>query len=166
VPPGVVAQWCQWLSSTPLSMAIRQSDWWFSIIESVHVLGVTLMVGTIAIVDLRLLGWLLKREPVSSVTRAILPWTWCGLVVMAGSGALLFTSEASDAYRNTAFRIKSVLLVAAGLNALLFHRTTLRSVSAWEEAPLTPVPARRAAALSLALWGAIVVCGRAIAYFH
>ncbi len=166
MPPGAVELWCQWLSATPLSTSIRESDWWFSIIESVHVLAITLMVGTIAIVDLRLLGRLLKREPVSSVMRAVLPWTWCGLLLMVASGVLLFISEAADLYRSTAFRVKSALLVAAGLNALLFHLTTFRSVSSWDEVRRAPAAARRAAVTSLALWGAIVVCGRAIAYAH
>jgi hypothetical protein len=156
---------CQWLSATPLSVSISESDWSFLIIETVHVIGTVLMVGTIAIVDLRLLGILLKGEPLTIAMRAILPLTWFGLLVMSVSGALLFISEAERGYYNPAFRIKLVVLAAAGLNALLFHRTIYRSVASWDTSRITPVQARRAAAVSLALWSAVVICGRAIAYY-
>lgn len=158
-------QWCQWLSATPLSTAIRESDWSFTIIETVHVLCTAVMVGTIAVVDLRLLGVILRGEPASRVVHAVLPWTWGGLAVMAASGALLFISEAEQAYANPAFRLKLLLMAAAAANALLFHRTTFRSVGRWELGA-TPAAARSAGLLSLLLWAAVIVCGRAIAYFH
>lgn len=156
---------CQWLAATPLSVSISESDWSFSIIETVHVIGTVLIVGTIAIVDLRLLGVLLTDEPVTITMRAILPLTWLGLLVMGASGALLFISEAERGYYNPAFRIKLLVLVAAGLNALLFHRTIYRSIALWDTSRITPVQARRAAGMSLVLWSAVVICGRAIAYY-
>jgi len=134
-------------------------------IESIHVLGITLLVGTVSIVDLRLLGVVLKREQVSEVVSQILPVTWCGFVIMFVSGFLLFWSKAEQCYGNPAFRIKLVLLLLAGLNPLIFHLTVYRSVAAWDGSLVTPNRAKLAGALSLTLWSATIIAGRAIAYF-
>lgn len=162
----LLLEWCNRISATSLSTVIRESDWWFNIIETVHVIFTTLMVGTILVVDLRLLGIVLCREPASRVVQAVVPWTWAGLAIMGTSGLLLFISEAAQAYDNVAFRIKLVLLLAAGVNALLFHTTIYRAVGEWDTRLPTPGRARTAGALSVALWTAVIVCGRTIAYFH
>jgi hypothetical protein len=134
-------------------------------IETVHVLGIALLAGTVAIVDLRLLGLILKRERVSQVAGQILPLTWVGFAAMVGSGVLLFLAEAAKSYYNTAFRFKMLLLIIAGLNPLIFHRTVYRNVAHWDEAVAAPWRARLTACLSLTLWSGIIVAGRAIAYF-
>jgi hypothetical protein len=157
---------CQWLHDSRIGTSIRESTYAFPVIETVHVLGITLLVGTIAIVDLRLLGILFKRERVSSIVRQVLPLTWCGFVVMFASGFLLFWSEAEKAYVNPVFRVKLGLLLLVGLNPLIFHSTIYRSVAAWDDALAAPRQARLTAILSLTLWSATIVAGRAIAYFH
>ncbi len=128
-------------------------------------LGITLLVGTIAILDLRLLGFILKKERVSQVARQILPLTWSGFAIMALSGALLFWADAAKNYLNSAFRVKVLLLILVGLNPLLFHLSIYRRVERWDLAPVTPIQARITAFLSLTLWGGIIIAGRAIAYF-
>lgn len=157
---------CQWLYDSDIGTAIRESIWIFPIIETIHVLSLALLVGTVALVDLRLLGLILKRQPVTNVTRQILPLTWCGFAVCIGSGLLLFWAEAAKMYANPAFRVKLVMLLLVGLNPLVFHTTIYRRVAAWNEDVITPFRARFAAFLSLTLWAGIVVAGRAIAYFH
>ena len=159
-------RFCQWLYDSPIGTAIRESIWLFPIIETVHVLSITLLVGTVAILDLRLLGVILKREPVSDIAGQILPLTWCGFAVSFVSGFLLFWAEAAKSYSNPAFRLKLLLLAPAGLNPFVFHATIYRQVTAWNEAPVTPLRARMAALLSLTLWSGIIIAGRAIAYFH
>ena len=159
-------QFCQWIYNTALGTSIRESIWVFPIIETIHVLGIALLVGTVAILDLRLLGLVLKREPVSELAGQILPLTWLGFAVMFLSGLLLFSAEAAKSYGNPAFRIKLLLLLLVGLNPLIFHFTIYRSVSAWDVSAITPRRARAAAVLSLTLWGGIIVAGRAIAYFQ
>jgi hypothetical protein len=154
-----------WLNATPLATSIRESDFVFPLIETVHVLAITLLAGTVAAVDLRLLGVILKREKVSEVAEQVLPLTWVGFAVMMVTGALLFLSEAQKSYGNLAFRAKMVLLILAGLNPLIFHSTVYRSVGAWDDAPVVPRRARAAAIASLALWSGIIIAGRAIAYF-
>jgi hypothetical protein len=162
----VLQQLCQWLYDSGMGTSIRESIWMFPIIETTHVLALALLVGTIAILDLRLLGLILKRETVSRVAGQILPLTWTGFAVMFVSGFLLFWAEAAKCYANPAFRIKVVLLMLVGLNPLIFHFTIYRSVLSWDERIVTPLRARLAAVLSLTLWGGIVCAGRAIAYLQ
>lgn len=161
-----ILQFCQWLNDSPIGTAIRESELLFPVIESVHVLAIVLLVGTVALLDLRLLGLVLRREPVSQIASQILPWTWAGFAAMFLSGFLLFWAEAVKCYGNPAFRVKVLLLVLAGLNPFVFHSTIYRRVAEWDTSPVTPVQARLAAVLSLSLWTGIIVTGRAIAYFR
>lgn len=153
----------QRVQDLPSSIALRESLWVYPIIETAHVLGLCLFVGTAWMWDLRLLGWTLKRVPVSRVSAQILPWTAAGFGVMVASGLALVFSEPLRFYSNVFFRVKVVLLLLAGLNALVFHRTVGRNTSEWDLS-LTPVRARVAGALSLGLWAAVIVTGRLIAY--
>jgi hypothetical protein len=161
----VLQHLCQVLYDSHVGTAIRESDNAFSVIESVHVLSITLLVGTISLLDLRMLGVILREIPVTRIARAILPLTWAGFVLMLGSGFLLFWAEAAKNYLNPAFRVKVVLLLLAGLNPLIFHTTIYRRVSEWESQHRSPWRARVAACLSLMLWSGVIIAGRAIAYF-
>jgi len=135
------------------------------VIETVHVLAITLLAGTVAAVDLRLLGLILRREKVADVAGQVLPLTWAGFAVMLITGVLLFVSEAQKSYGNMAFRAKMVLLILAGVNPLIFHFTIYRRVGTWDDAAVVPRRARAAAIASLTLWSGIIIAGRAIAYF-
>jgi uncharacterized membrane protein len=157
-------QICQWISTTSLSTSIRESTWTFPAIESIHTLGIVLVVGTAVIFDLRLLGLIMKHEPVSRIGRQVLPWTWAGFIVMFITGVLLSIAESATNYSNLAFRIKLVLLLLVGLNPLIFHLTIYRKVNTWDVANVTPRRARAAAVCSLVLWTGIIVAGRMIAY--
>lgn len=157
---------CEWISTTHFSTSIRESPYWFPIIEGIHTLGITAVVGTIAVLDLRLLGLIMKREPVSGVARQVLPWTWAGFAVMFVTGVLLSIAEAATNYYNWAFRVKLILLVLVGVNPLIFHLTVYRKVDTWDLANVTPLRARAAAISSLFLWSCIIVAGRLIAYVN
>ena len=156
---------CQILYDSHVGTAIRESDYAFSIIESVHVLAITLFVGTIAVLDLRMLGVVLREIPVTRIARSVFPLTWIGFTVMLLSGLLLFWAEAAKNYLNPAFRVKIVLLFLGGLNPLIFHTSIYRRVTEWELQHRSPWRARAAAAASLVLWSGVIVAGRAIAYF-
>ena len=136
----------------------------FPIIETTHVLGLALSVGTIAVFDLRLLGLGLRREPASLVMRQIIPWSLIGFAIMFLSGALLFWAQAEKAYASVYFRIKLLLLILSGVNALVFQLTLYRNMTNWERAEVTPLGARWAGGLSLALWIGIIAAGRTMAY--
>jgi hypothetical protein len=157
---------CEWIYRTHFAISIRESAWAFPIIETIHTLGIVVVVGTIAVLDLRLLGLIMKREPVSSIARQVLPWTWLGFSIMFVTGLLLSIAEAATNYFNLAFRIKLLLLLLVGINPLIFHLTIYRSVNTWDVANVTPLRARATAACSLALWTGIIIAGRMIAYIH
>lgn len=147
------------------STRLRESDWTFSWIETAHVLSIAAMAGTIAIVDLRLLGLLFRRQPVSRLIAQVTPVTWVGFALMAVSGALLFIAQPERNAANPAFQIKLALLALAGVNLLVFHRVIFRNAVLWDARPNPPAPVRVAGAVSLALWATIIVLGRLIAYF-
>lgn len=152
------------LEALPLSTAILESNWLFPWIETLHVLALTIVVGSIAIVDLRLLGLASKDRSVTSLTKQLLPWTWSAFAVALLSGALMFASAAVKYYNNLPFRIKVLLLLLAGLNMLVFHLRAYRRVEVWDVAPATPGAARLAGALSLTFWIGVVAAGRWIAF--
>jgi hypothetical protein len=155
---------CQWLEKTPWSIALHESLWIYPIVESVHVLTLGLFLGTAVMLDLRLLGLTMRQVPFSDVTARLLPWTVAGFALMVVSGSLLFYAIPVRTYLNIFFRIKVAMLILAGLNVWVFHRTVYRRVAAWDLEPVAPIAARVAGALSLVLWACIVVAGRMIAY--
>src|SRR5436190_24223346 len=120
---SLILRLCELVGSWPSSIALRESIWMYPIIETAHVLGLCLFVGTAALWDLRLLGLTMRRVPVTEVSAQLLPWTVVGFVEMMASGALLVFSDPMRFYGNIFFRIKLVLLILAGLNALVFHKT-------------------------------------------
>jgi hypothetical protein len=154
----------EWLGNTPWSIALHESRYVFLIVLTVHVLTLTVFVGTAVMIDLRLLGTMMTRVPVSEVMARLLPWTTAGLALMVASGALLFYAAPLVRYENVFFRLKMAALVLALANAWLFHRTVYRRVADWDLHPVPPRGARAAGALSLALWAVIITAGRMMAY--
>ena len=154
----------EWLASTRWSIALHESLFVYPLVESTHVLTLGLFVGLAIILDLRLLGLVFRRVPVSEVTARLLPWTKVGFVVMAVTGVLLFYAIPVRTYQSIFFRVKVAMLLLAGLNVWLFHSRVEPRVADWDLAPVTPRAARVAAMVSLVLWAGIVVAGRMIAY--
>jgi hypothetical protein len=154
----------EWLAGTRGSIALHESQYMYVIVESIHVLTLCLFLGFSVLLDLRLLGWLLPRVPVSKMVARLMPWTVAGFVVMVISGALLFYAIPVRSYYSIFFRIKVVLLVLAGVNAWVFHAGIWRRRTTWDLERVPPRRARVAGALSLVLWAGIVVAGRLIAY--
>lgn len=154
----------EWLGNTPWSIALHESRYVFLIVLTVHVLTLTVFVGTAVMVDLRLLGVMMTRVPVSEVILRLLPWIGAGFAVMLASGALLFYAAPLLRYENVFFRLKMAALLLAVANAWLFHRTIYRRIAEWDRDPVPPRPARLAAAVSLVLWAVIITMGRMMAY--
>jgi hypothetical protein len=153
-----------WLHGTTFATAIRDGDSLFPWIESVHVLAVTLVVGSIAIVDLRLLGVASVHRSVSSVSADVLPFTWTAFGFAVLTGAALFTSHAVGYAQNLQFQMKLLLLVLAGVNMLTFHLIMGRGTGRWSEAGVAPWQGKVAGLISLALWIGIVTLGRWIGF--
>jgi uncharacterized protein DUF6644 len=155
---------CHWLEGTQASSALRESIWVYPLVESLHVLTLAVFLGLTVVLDLRLLGLALRATPVSQAISRFMPWMIGGFLVMLTSGVLLFYAVPVRTYQNVFFRVKVLLLLLAGLNAALFHVLASRTLSQWDHQGRPPWRVRVAGGLSLALWGAIVVCGRMIAY--
>jgi hypothetical protein len=162
-----IFHFCQWLEATSVGAAIRDSSWLFPVIESIHVLGIVVLVGTTGLFDLRLLGLgFLRHQRVSQVAEQVMPWVWGSFAVMFVTGVLMFSSEATKCYTSWFFRIKLGLLLLAGLNAFIFQFGTYRQIANWDEAgTVAPAAARVTAWVSLLLWVFIVFAGRGIAYY-
>ncbi len=144
--------------------AIRENDTLFPFIESVHVVAISLVVGSILALDLRLLGFASVGRPVSRLANAILPVTWGAFAIAVTTGFLLFISNASKYLSNGYFDAKIVLICAAGLNMIVFHAFSAKDMPQWEKHEKLPFPARAAGALSILLWIAVVACGRWIGF--
>ena len=158
------AKFCQWLYDSKTGTGIRESVWVFPIIEGTHLLGIALSVGLLCWFDLRLLGLVLRDQPVSKVWQQVMPVAFVGFTLMFISGLLLFWAEAITAYHSVHFWIKIGLLVLAGANALRFETTAHRNMAEWDKAHVPPLNARLTGAISLILWTAIVITGRTMAY--
>jgi len=153
-----------YLEDSGLADSVRENDVLFPLIESIHVLAICLVVGSILAVDLRLVGFAWVSRSVREVARGILPLTWGAFVVAVASGGLLFISNAAKYLGNGFFVTKMFLIAAAGLNMLIFHYVTARDASVWDHQARLPLPARLAGGISIALWVAVVACGRWIGF--
>jgi hypothetical protein len=154
----------QWLQDRALAQAIRSGDWLFPAIETVHVLSLATVFGSILQVDLRLLGLSSRASALSQITRETLTYTWAAFGVAALSGSLMFISKAPVYFHNLQLRLKLLCLLLAGLNMLVFHVGVYRRVSQWDRRLPPPAAARMAGALSIALWLSIIALGRWIGF--
>jgi len=159
-----LASFLQWLYNTPFSNTMRESLWAEPIVETIHVLTLTLFLGFAVMLDMRLLGVAMKRRRMSEVLGQLNPWLFGGFAVMIVTGVLLFSGDPVAFYSTTVFKVKMILLVLAGLNVLLFNATIGRKVAEWDLSPRTPGGAKLAAIVSLVLWVMIIAAGRWIAY--
>ena len=162
--PQALEDFLGWLAATPVAVMILENEVLFPWIESVHVLAIVLVVGTISIVDMRLLGWTSLDRAATRLMGDVLPWTWGCFVVAAITGGLLFCSNAVKYAHNFFFQGKMLLLVAAGLNMALFHAIGIRDVVLWDSKRITPPTAKAAGAVSLTLWIAVIAFGRWIGF--
>ena len=142
-----------------LGHVMHNVAWLFPFVETVHLLALGLLGGTVLIVDLRLFGAVLRQEPVSRLARDVEPWMIGGLAAMLISGPPLFFSEALRLYANGPFRMKMILLVLAATYTFTAHRRVVLS-----DRPPSPMRGRMAALVSLVLWSGVGLCGRAIGF--
>jgi Family of unknown function (DUF6644) len=155
----------EWLQTTRIASAIGENEILFPWIESVHVLAIVLVVGTISIVDLRLLDIASRDLAVRRVMGDVIPYTWGAFAIAALTGSLLFSSDAVHYAHNRLFQGKLVLLVLAGLNMAVFHLIGVRDIERWDAGTgYTPIVAKAAGAISLALWIGVVALGRGIGF--
>ena len=152
------------LQATALAVSIRDSLLYFPLLEAVHVLGLSLVVGTVVVIDLRLLGLASVDRPFRVMSSEILKWTWGAFALTVLAGALMFTTNAEVYFHNVYFRTKLTLLAVAGLNVLLFQLTANRTVDRWDRSRVAPPIGRAVAVITLAIWIAAVFAGRMIGF--
>jgi len=152
------------LSSASFAEAIRSGATLFPWLEAVHVLAITFVVGTIAIVDLRLLGYRAHRKSARRLIVELLPYTWAAFVLAVIAGVLLFSSNALSYAHNAQFQAKLALIALAGINMAVFHLTAYRRIADWDEMHPPPLRARIAGATSLGLWISVIFLGRWVGF--
>ncbi len=151
------------LEVTALAEAIRSSTWLFPTLETLHVLAIVLVVGTIAVVDLRIMGLASRDQDVTRLIREVLPYTWVSFVLAVVSGGLMFISSAVTYATNLPFLTKLLFLLLAGVNMAVFHvraRENLQRV----QGTRTPASWRLAGTASLVFWAGAIVAGRWIGF--
>jgi hypothetical protein len=156
------------LESSGLGQAMRQWLWLYPSVEIVHIVGIALLFGSIAVMDLRLLG-VSRSIPVRTLARHVLPWSAGSFLLIIPSGLLMFSAHASEFIDSEVFIIKMLLIMAGGVNAALFHTITFRTADVWDSEEMRKLPpppsARAAGAISLLVWISVIACGRLLAYF-
>jgi uncharacterized membrane protein len=147
----------KWLTTSALANAMNNHEWAFPVVQSLHFIGFALSIGTIAIVDFRLLGLGMRRQQAAEIAADLKPWTLAGLAVMLITGPLMFSTDAVTYHYNPSFQFKMSCLMLALLFHFTLHRRAIRS-------DVSPNAARLAGAVSLLLWTAVVAGGRMIAF--
>jgi len=152
------------IENTDIASSIRDSLFLFPMLESIHVIGLALVFGTIAIIDLRLLGLASTHRPFRKMASDILKWTWIAFTITFVTGAFMFTTNATVYVHNSVFQAKMAVLLLAGINMGIFELTTGRSARKWEISKSPPVAAKTAAIISLTLWISVIFLGRWIGF--
>jgi hypothetical protein len=163
-----VAELLGTLQQSAVAAAVRGdipgSEWLFPIVETAHVLALAVVFGSVAMVDLRLLGLGGRGTPVRQLAREVLPWTWTAFVLAAAFGTLMFVSKAGTYFHNHEFRMKFLAMFLAGANMLVFQLGAFRRAAEWEAREPPPAAARIAGALSLLLWMLVIFYGRWVGF--
>ncbi|GAA3956004.1 hypothetical protein [Allohahella marinimesophila] len=141
-----------WLEASGPARILAQSEWLYPLVNAGHIVGIALLVGTVAALDMRILGWLGRSIAIADVERLLRPLALIGLGLVIVTGLSLFSVQATSYAESTVFRIKLLLIAVAGLNAALYQTTTHRL---WHQIM---------AALSLLLWLAVITMGRLIGF--
>ena len=153
-----------WMQNSGIGTGIRESIWFFPVIETTHVLALALSVGVLIWFDLRLMSWGMKHQPVSQVHKQVMPLAFFGFAIMTISCVLLFWSEPEKCYLSGFFRVKVLFLILATINAAIFELRTKKSIEDWDKYPVPPMHARMAGLISIISWAAVIIAGRATAY--
>lgn len=153
----------QGLESSAVGIFIAESTWAFPTLESLHVMAFVTVLGTLLVVDLRILGIGWKDTKLTTLSEEALKITWAAFGLAAITGLLIFVSKATSYVINPFFQLKLVMLAFAGLNMMVFQFITWKSVEEWNTGAV-PLAAKVSATLSLLAWIAVVFFGRAIGF--
>jgi hypothetical protein len=161
---SVLLDFATWLSEQSWSIGLHESLYMYNWIETAHVLTLMVSLGTLCIIDLRMLGLAFTTVPASKIAERLDKPMLIGFSVMLITGVLLYSAIPIRTTQSLWFRIKIILLIAAAVNAWLFRRHMQAATHSWDSDPIPPRRTRISAGLSLALWAGVVITGRFIAY--
>jgi len=151
----------EWCETTAIHQAVESHEAAYPALETFHLFGLTLLLGTIVILSLRLMGAILKKQPIAELAGELLPYQTTGLILMIITGSLMFIATAVRCYGNTSFWIKMVLLACA----LTYHFGYFRKLVRRDDASISPGRAKIAAIFALMLWFGVGLAGRSIGFF-
>ena len=155
--------WLDWLDASPVGSAMRSDLWLYPLVEVVHIIGFSVLVGSVVMFDLRVLG--LSREiAVTALARHLLRFALAALLLIVPAGLMMFSAHPHDFVSNNVFLLKLGLIGIAGINAAMFHLGVYSSVPEWDTAVAAPGAAKFQAVLSIGLWISVICCGRLLAY--
>lgn len=154
-PPGPAAS----IEALAVAKAMRDIPWLYPTVSILHILGFVILVGAVVMFDLRVLG-LSKQIPVRALARHLLPWSVSALLLVVPTGLAMFATHATDLIASRVFLVKMCLVLAAGMNAAIFHTGPYTSVAAWDVRTKAPLGARACMVVSIAIWVAVIACGR------
>jgi len=150
----------QYFETSSIGAWINNSIWLFPAIEAVHIVALTLLFGSILMLNLRLLGLVLTEKPIAQLAKHLAPWIFCSLVIILVSGFMLFSSQALKSYSSVPFQVKMIFL----FSAIVFHYTIYSFLTKSAEGRVRPLWIKLAAVLSVALWLGVGIGGRAIGF--
>ena len=160
----MIAEFCKWLETTPGNAFVQNTPWVVPATQTVHILAISVVLATMAMLDLRMLGWAGHRHPVNSLAARFLPAVWVALVVLAMTGVILIVGEPERELLNNAFRLKMVLVAVAAIILAFVQSTLKEGENFWSLTPRRQSLARVIGIVSLSIWLVIAICGRWIAY--
>ena len=159
----MLAEWLTAIQELAPVAALRGSRWTYASVNAAHIVGIALLFGGIAPLDLRLMGWR-RSVPLRTLARTLLPVAMGGFVLAVSAGLLLFATRATEYAGKPLFWLKLTLIVCALGNALLLHRAVQWEAQQDTAGGAPPARLRVAGALSILLWLAVIVCGRMLAF--
>lgn len=162
----MILSFCQWAQSTAFFTELRGSWYVYPAIMSLHLIGIAFFGGMILLTDLRLLGWAMRKRPVSHVVSELRWPKRIGLILVVACGLLMFGTKAEEYYYNAFFRIKLLLLALVFVHGWVFRRGVYGNTAELDRASRMPARAKLAAGLSLLLWIGIACAGRGIGYIE
>lgn len=150
----------EWLAQTPASQAIQKIGWIIPTVQTIHILAIAAVIGSMGFLDLRVLGLAARGQSLDSLSHRLLPWVWRALIVLLLSGAVMVTGEPGRSLVNSIFQVKMALVIVAAVLTFFLQRSLARTGGTGGAS----TDAKAIAALSLAVWILIVFAGRWIAY--
>lgn len=153
-----------WLANTSLSEVIRGAAWAIPVIQTVHILSISVIIPSVFLIDLRILSLFSQSLPIDTIKGRLLPWLWGSLAIVSLSGSLLIAAEPDRSLTNIAFGIKMSLLLPAVAIAIFRHLAMRSEVICREGTSSAGIPDKAIAIVSLLLWSGVVFAGRWIAY--